>query len=71
MPSSKLDEIKDRIQHLMVDIRDERENLQNGFFKIDSSEKVPPEIQKNKMPKNVKTLKGHFGAVYALHWAGM
>lgn len=65
----KLSNIAQGINNLLAQIKDEQLNLQDGFFEAEG-EKFTKSVSANKIPKQVKLLKGHFGPVYALHWAG-
>lgn len=68
--ANNLDKIADGIDGLLAQIRREQDNLQDGFFEAEGGEKVTKPISSAKVPKQVKLLKGHFGPIYALHWAG-
>ena len=65
-----MEQIADGINGLLAEIRKEQDNLQDGFFEAEGGDKVTKPISAAKVPKQVKLLKGHFGPVYALHWAG-
>lgn len=59
---SQLTEVKDDLRRLKAELQKAREALSNGGFEQQGKMKV--ELKKR------RELKGHFGKVYAMHWAG-
>jgi len=62
--------LQEEIESIRVQIRNQLSTVDEGdqgdWWKGHSASA----IDQNKIPKHVRTLKGHFGKVYALHWAG-
>mmetsp|Transcript_8417 Transcript_8417/g.9609 ORF Transcript_8417/g.9609 Transcript_8417/m.9609 type:complete len:348 (-) Transcript_8417:323-1366(-) len=60
-------EMKKRIEELKSELRRKKKSLRNGFWE-DSQKLQPLNNMKQLAPR--RTLRGHYGSVYALQWGG-
>lgn len=62
---TQLNEVKESLRKLKLELTTARQKLESGGFETTGgASKARPELKKR------RELKGHFGKVYAMHWAG-
>jgi guanine nucleotide-binding protein G(I)/G(S)/G(T) subunit beta-1 len=63
--ADKTQALKDQLKGIRAEIEKVRDAQNDGGFEnVDSQKSAAPQ------PKMRRTLRGHFGKVYAMHWAG-
>lgn len=63
--TDKTQQLKDQLKGIRAELEKVRDlHNDGGFDKVDSTKSTAP------LPKMRRTLRGHFGKVYAMHWAG-